>query len=135
MGVGCATGKEVITAVQKAVGQAKMEIVTVPLTSSATFPHKFDGYAGSAKVMLRPAAEGTGVIAGGAVRVVLELAGVRNAFGKQLGSQSPLNNARATVNGLSEMRTFRDIARTRGLSPEEILSQMTGKYRQDSSSA
>lgn len=71
--------------------------------------------------MLRPAAEGTGVIAGGAVRVVLELAGVKNAFGKQLGTGNPLNNARATIEGLRNMRTFEQVARERGVPLESLL--------------
>ena len=71
--------------------------------------------------MLRPAAEGTGVIAGGAVRVVLELAGVKNAFGKQLGSANPLNNARATVEGLKNMRTFQQVANERGIPARELM--------------
>jgi small subunit ribosomal protein S5 len=71
--------------------------------------------------MLRPASEGTGVIAGGAVRVVLELAGVKNAFGKQLGSPNPLNNARATVEGLRNMRTFEQVAQIRGIPLEQLL--------------
>ena len=71
--------------------------------------------------MLRPAAEGTGVIAGGAVRVVLELAGVKNAFGKQLGSDSPLNNARATLTAISGMRTFKEVSADRGISVQELM--------------
>ena len=73
------------------------------------------------QVMLRPAAEGTGVIAGGAVRVVLELAGVKNAFGKQLGSDSPLNNARATLTAISGMRTFKEVSADRGISVQELM--------------
>ena len=71
--------------------------------------------------MLRPAAEGTGVIAGGSVRVVLELAGVKNAFGKQLGTDTPLNTARATIEGLRNMRTFEMVAKQRGLPLEHLL--------------
>jgi small subunit ribosomal protein S5 len=121
VGVGCDSAKEVVQAVRKAVVDAKRKLVTVPLTKTNSFPHRFDGRFGSAKVMLRPASEGTGVIAGGAVRVVLELAGVKNAFGKQLGSDNPLNNARATVEGLKNMRTFEMVAAIRGLPVEDIL--------------
>ena len=74
--------------------------------------------------MLRPASDGTGVIAGGAVRTVLELAGVKNAFGKQLGSANPLNNARATLVGLDYMRTPKDVAATRDLSAEEMIERI-----------
>eukprot|EP00890_Picochlorum_soloecismus_P005713 jgi/Picsp_1/6142/NSC_03496-R1_30s ribosomal protein s5 len=121
VGVGCASAKEVVTAVQKAAVDAKRNLVTVPLSKSSSFPHRFDGVFGAARVMLRPAAEGTGVIAGGAVRTVLELAGVKNGFGKQLGSDNPLNNAKATVEGLRNMRTFRDVAEQRGVPLEYLL--------------
>ncbi|KAI8109771.1 hypothetical protein M9434_001050 [Picochlorum sp. BPE23] len=121
VGVGCASAKEVVMAVQKAAVDAKRNLVTVPLSKSYSFPHRFDGVFGAARVMLRPAAEGTGVIAGGAVRAVLELAGVKNGFGKQLGSDNALNNAKATVEGLKAMRTFKDVARERGLPLEHFL--------------
>lgn len=121
VGVGCASAKEVVQAVKKAVTDAKRNLVSVPLNKNASFPHRFDGIFGAAHVMLRPAAEGTGVIAGGAVRVVLELAGVKNAFGKQLGTDNPLNNARATIEGLRNMRTFEQVAKERGLPLEQLL--------------
>jgi ribosomal protein S5 len=121
VGVGCATSKEVVDAVQKAVIAAKKEMVTVPLTRGATFPHRVEGIFGAARVMLRPASEGTGVIAGGAVRVVLELAGIKNAFGKQLGSGNPLNNARAAVEGLKLQRTVEMVAKERGLTVAQML--------------
>ena len=119
--MGCASAKEVIDAVAKAVLDAKKHFVSVPLTRSFSFPHRIDGIAGAAKVMLRPASEGTGVIAGGSVRVVLELAGIKNAFGKQLGSGNPLNNARATVDGLRRQRTMQMVADERGLTMEELI--------------
>jgi ribosomal protein S5 len=122
VGVGTASAKEVIEAVQKAVIDAKKNLVTVPLTRGYSFPHRTEGVFGAARVMLRPASEGTGVIAGGAVRVVLELAGVKNAFGKQLGSGNPLNNARATIVGLKSQRTPEDVAKERGLSVAELLT-------------
>jgi small subunit ribosomal protein S5 len=122
VGVGTAASKEVVDAVQKAVIDAKKDMIRVPLTRGATFPHRADGVFGAARVMLRPASEGTGVIAGGAVRVVLELAGVKNAFGKQLGSSNPLNNARATVAGLKLQRTPEQVAAIRGLTVAEILN-------------
>ena len=121
VGVGTATSKEVVDAVQKAVIAAKKEMVTVPLTRGASFPHRVDGVFGAARVMLRPASEGTGVIAGGAVRVVLELAGIKNAFGKQLGSGNPLNNARAAVEGLKLQRTVEMVAKERGLTVAQML--------------
>ncbi|KAL3150717.1 ribosomal protein S5 [Trebouxia sp. C0010 RCD-2024] len=126
VGVGCASAKEVVQAVAKAVVGAKAELVRVPLTNASTFPHRIDGYFGAAKVMLRPASEGTGVIAGGAVRVVLELAGIKNGFGKQLGSSNPLNNARAALVGLSEMRTFKQVAEQRDMTIEEMMRRAKG---------
>lgn len=106
---------------KKAVADAKRNLVTVPLNKNNSFPHRIDGIFGAAKVMLRPAAEGTGVIAGGAVRVVLELAGVKNAFGKQLGTANPLNNARATLEGIKQMRTFQQVSEERGIPVSELM--------------
>ena len=126
VGVGCASAKEVVQGVAKAVALAKTELVRVPLTNASTFPHRIDGYFGAAKVMLRPASEGTGVIAGGAVRVVLELAGIKNGFGKQLGSPNPLNNARAALVGLSEMRTLKEVAAQRDMTIEELMGRAKG---------
>ncbi|XP_024379587.1 uncharacterized protein [Physcomitrium patens] len=120
VGVGVGSAKEVITAVQKSATDARRHLVTVPMTKYLTFPHRADGDYGAAKVMLRPAATGTGVIAGGAVRVVLELAGVENALGKELGSKNPLNNARAVVEAVGKMKQFRDVARDRGIPMEEL---------------
>lgn len=127
VGVGCASAKEVVQAVAKAVVRAKAELVRVPITNASTFPHRMDGYFGAAKVMLRPASEGTGVIAGGAVRVVLELAGIKNGFGKQLGSPNPLNNARAACVGLSQMRTLKQVAAQRDMTIEELMSRVRGR--------
>jgi len=123
VGVGCAKAKEVITAVQKAVTDAKKSLVTVKLSTKAcTLTHRVQSTSGGATVMLRPAAEGTGVIAGGSVRVVLELAGVKNAFGKQLGSPNALNNARATAKGLEEQFQFTQVAKDRELTVEELFA-------------
>ncbi|CAL1372802.1 unnamed protein product [Linum trigynum] len=120
VGVGVGKAKEVIGAVQKSAINARRNIITVPLTKYSTFPHRSDGKYGAANVMLRPASPGTGVIAGGAVRIVLEMAGVENALGKQLGSNNALNNARATVVAVQKMRQFRDVARERGIPMEEL---------------
>ncbi|KAL9236790.1 hypothetical protein vseg_011419 [Gypsophila vaccaria] len=120
VGVGCAKAKEVISAVQKAATDARRNIVTVPMTKYLTFPHRVEADYGAARVMLRPAAPGTGVIAGGAVRTVLEMAGVENALGKQLGSNNALNNARATIVAVQSMRQFSEVARERGIPMEEL---------------
>ncbi|OAY26209.1 30S ribosomal protein S5, chloroplastic [Manihot esculenta] len=120
VGVGVGKAKEVIAAVQKSAVNARRNIVTVPMTKYLTFPHRSEGDYGAAKVMLRPASPGTGVIAGGAVRIVLEMAGVENALGKQLRSKNALNNARATVVAVQKMKQFQDVARERGIPMEEL---------------
>ncbi|KAJ4703504.1 putative 30S ribosomal protein S5 [Melia azedarach] len=120
VGVGVGKAKEVIAAVQKSAVDARRNIITVPMTKYLTFPHRSEGDFGAAKVMLRPASPGTGVIAGGAVRIVLEMAGVENALGKQLGSNNALNNARATVVAVQKMKQWRDVARERGIPMEEL---------------
>ena len=107
VGVGVGKASEVITAVRKGVTDAKKNIVSVPLTKSDSIPHKTDGRFGAAKLVLRPSAPGSGVIAGGSIRTVLEIAGVKNILSKQLGSNNLLNNARATINGLKTLRTYR----------------------------
>ncbi|NP_001413390.1 small ribosomal subunit protein uS5c [Spinacia oleracea] len=120
VGVGVGKAKEVVSAVQKAAVDARRNIITVPMTKYLTFPHRNEADYGAARVMLRPAAPGTGVIAGGAVRTVLEMAGVENALGKQLGSNNALNNARATIVAVQTMRQFSDVARDRGIPMEEL---------------
>jgi|TARA_Y100000994_G_C15702113_1_gene445563 small subunit ribosomal protein S5 len=106
VGVGVGKAADVITAVRKGVTDGKRNIVSIPLTTSNSIPHKTNGRFGAAKVLLRPSAPGCGVIAGGSVRTVLELAGIQNILSKQLGSNNLLNNARATVQGLSTLRSF-----------------------------
>ncbi|CAH9133816.1 unnamed protein product [Cuscuta epithymum] len=120
VGVGIGKAKEVVGAVQKSALDARRNIVTVPLTKYLTFPHRSEAKYGAAKVMLRPASPGTGVIAGGAVRTILEMAGVENALGKQLGSSNALNNARATVEAVLRMRQFSEVALQRGIPMEEL---------------
>ena len=84
----------------------KKNLITVPLTSSNSIPHQINGRFGAAKLILRPSAPGSGVIAGSSIRTVLELAGVKNILAKQLGSNNLLNNARETINGLSNLRSY-----------------------------
>ncbi|MBD2091155.1 30S ribosomal protein S5 [Microcoleus sp. FACHB-1515] len=120
VGVGVGKASDVIGAVRKGVADGKKHLVEVPLTKANSIPHPVNGAGGGAKVMMRPAAPGTGVIAGGAVRTVLELAGVRNILAKQLGSGNPLNNARATASALASLRTFSDVAEERGVSIEKL---------------
>ncbi|MDR9405056.1 MAG: 30S ribosomal protein S5 [Halothece sp. Uz-M2-17] len=122
VGVGVGKAGDVIGAVRKGVADAKKQLVDVPITKSNSIPHRANGFAGGAKVMVRPAAPGTGVIAGGAVRTVLELSGVKNILAKQLGSSNPLNNARAAIDALASLRTFKEVANERGVPLEQIFS-------------
>jgi small subunit ribosomal protein S5 len=120
VGVGVGKASDVIGAVKKGVADGKKHLIDIPITKSNSIPHPINGTGGGAKVMMRPAAPGTGVIAGGAVRTVLELAGVRNILAKQLGSNNPLNNARAAVNALSTLRTLGEVAEDRGVAIEHL---------------
>ena len=106
VGVGVGKAGDVITAVKKGVTDGKKHVIDVPLTSTNSIPHATTGRFGAAKLVLRPSAPGCGVIAGGATRIVLELAGVKNILSKQLGSNNLLNNARATIEGLSSLRSY-----------------------------
>lgn len=119
--VGFGTGKanEVPDAIKKAIEDAKKNVFTVP-TVGNTIPHSITGKYGAGSVFLRPASEGTGVIAGGAVRDVLEVAGVKDVLSKCLGSRTPINMVRATITALQELKTVEDIAKLRGKKPEEI---------------
>ena len=122
VGMGVAKAAEVIIAIQKAVADARKNLVTVPLFNT-TIPHMITGRSGAGSVVLKPASKGTGVIAGGAVRAVLELSGVENILSKSLGSKSPLNAANATLNALKSLRKFNDVAAARGLSVKQMLGQ------------
>ncbi|MGK7917621.1 MAG: 30S ribosomal protein S5 [Prochloraceae cyanobacterium] len=122
VGVGVGKAADVIGAVRKGVVDAKKHLVDVPLTKSSSITHVANGVAGGAKVIMRPAAPGTGVIAGGAVRTVLELSGIKNILAKQLGSNNPLNNARAAINALEQIRTFSQVAQERGVPLEQIYA-------------
>lgn len=121
VGVGCAKASEVIVAIQKAIAEGRKNLITVPIFKT-TIPHPIVGRSGAGEVMLKPASQGTGVIAGGAVRAVLELAGIENILSKSLGSKSPLNAANATLEALKGLRSFSDVARIRGLSLNQMLN-------------
>lgn len=121
VGVGVAKAKEVIIAVQKAVVDAKKTLTVVPMTEASSVPHKLTVVGnGSCRVMIRPALAGSGITAGGAVRAVLELAGYKNVNAKMLGASNPLNNGRATLDALRQMRTPAEVAVLRGLTTEEV---------------
>jgi small subunit ribosomal protein S5 len=120
VGVGYGKAREVPLAITKAVDDAKKNLFTVPKHGS-TITHEIIGEFGAARVLLRPASEGTGVIAGGGVRAVLELAGIRDILAKSLGTTNPINMAKATVNGLRRLRRPEEVARARGLSISQVL--------------
>ena len=121
VGMGCAKAAEVIIAIQKAVADGRKNLINVPIFKT-TIPHPIEGKSGAGNVMLKPASQGTGVIAGGAVRAVLELAGIENIQAKSLGSKSPLNAANATMNALKSLSTFSDAAKRRGITVTQMLN-------------
>ena len=120
VGVGYGKAREVPLAISKAVDDAKKNLFTVP-KKGTTITHEILGEFGAARVLLRPASEGTGVIAGGGVRAVLELGGVRDILAKSLGTTNPINMLKATVDGLRRLRRPEDVAATRGLTVRQVL--------------
>ena len=120
VGIGYGKAREVPLAIPKAVEDAKKNLFTVP-KHGQTITHEIIGQFDAARVVLRPASEGTGVIAGGGVRAVLELAGIRDVLAKSLGTTNPINMAKATVDGLKRLRRPEDVARSRGKSVAEVL--------------
>lgn len=120
--VGFGTGKaaEVPDAIKKAVEDAKVNMIKVPIVG-ATIPHAVTGNFGAGKVFMKPASEGTGIIAGGAVRAVFELAGINDILSKSLGSSTPINMVRATFAALKELRTAEQVAALRGVDVAELL--------------
>ena len=120
VGVGNGKAAEVPDAIKKAIEEAKKNLVEVPIVGTS-IPHEFVGQFGSAKVMLKPAAEGTGIIAGGSVRPVIELAGYRDIRTKVIGTNNPRNVVYATLEGLKNMQTLEQVAKKRGKKVEDIL--------------
>ncbi len=120
IGVGNGKAAEVPDAIKKAIEEAKKNLITVPIVGT-TIPHEYVGKFGSASVMLKPGAEGTGVIAGGSVRPVLELAGYKDIKTKVIGTNNPRNVVYATIDALKNMQTAEDVAKKRGKKVSEIL--------------
>jgi len=120
VGLGYGKAREVPLAISKAVEDAKKNMFVVP-RKGTTITHEIIGEFGAARVLLRPASEGTGVIAGGGVRAVLELGGVRDILAKSLGTTNPINMLKATVNGLQRLRTPEEVALARGLTVAQVL--------------
>ena len=120
VGIGYGKAREVPLAIQKAVENARKDLIEGPMYGQ-TIPHKIIGRYGSGHVVLRPASPGTGVIAGGGVRAVLELGGIRDVLSKSIGTQNPINLVKATMDGLHQLRRPQDVAKLRGLSVNQVL--------------
>jgi small subunit ribosomal protein S5 len=129
VGVGYGKAREVPLAISKAVDDAKKNLFEVP-KHGTTITHEVIGKFGAARVLLRPASEGTGVIAGGGMRAVLELGGIRDILAKSLGTTNPVNMLKATVNGLKQLRRPEEVAQTRGLTVQQVLPAGTKKSEQ-----
>ena len=115
VGVGVAKADDVVNAFKKAKSDGRKNLIKLPITKSLSIPHNVEGTFGACNVIMRPSVEGSGVIAGGAVRIVLEVAGVKNVIAKQLGSNNLLNNARAAVCALDNLTTKSQVAKKRNL--------------------
>jgi len=133
VGVGYGKANEVPLAIQKGIERARKDLFKVPM-HGGTITHQVTGVHGAGRVFLKPASEGTGVIAGGGVRAVLELAGIHDVLSKSLGSQNPINLVKATMAALHDLRRPEDVAKLRGLSVAQVLGLDDGPVKIDGSS-
>jgi len=122
VGIGTGKSKEIPVAVSKAIKKAEKNIVKIDLVDNRTISHEATGVVGAAKVMIRPAKPGRGIISGGASRIVLELAGVKDVVSKSLGSNTQINTAKATIKALQSQRNIAHVASLRGKTVEEVLN-------------
>ena len=120
VGVGMGKSQEVPVAIKKGIEDAKKNMFSIPLTEAGTIPHEIMGEFGAGRVLLKPATPGTGVIAGGPVRALMELAGVKNVFGKSLGSDNAMNIVKAAAEGLKELSNVNEVAARRNVSVAHI---------------
>ena len=115
VGVGVAKADDVVNAFKKAKADGRKKLIKIPITKSLSIPHRVNGNFGACKIIMRPSIEGSGVIAGGSVRTVLEVAGIKNVIAKQLGSDNLLNNARAAICALGSLTTKSEVAKKRNV--------------------
>jgi small subunit ribosomal protein S5 len=120
VGAGIGKAAEIPDAIRKGIDAAKKNLIKVPMVET-TIPHEMMGVFGAGKVLLKPAGQGTGVIAGGPIRAVLELAGIKDIRTKSLGSNNPINMVNATITGLSQLKTVEEVAKLRNKTVEEVL--------------
>jgi small subunit ribosomal protein S5 len=125
VGVSLGKANEVAEAIRKGTENAKKSMITVPMIGD-TIPHEVLGHFGAGRVWMKPASAGTGVIAGGAVRAILESAGIRNILSKVHGTNNPHNVVKATIAGLMSLRTARDVAKMRGITVREVFGSVGG---------
>ena len=121
VGLGIGKANEVPDAIKKAIQDANKKMITIPLIDGRTVAHEMIGTSGAARVIIKPAPAGTGIIAGGSVRAILELAGIRDVVSKSLGARTKINTATAALNALKSMKTVEQVAVLRGKTVEEIL--------------
>jgi small subunit ribosomal protein S5 len=131
VGVGIGRAEDVTLAIEKAILNGKKNLITVPLTTLSSVPHVIKSSYGACKIMLRPASLGTGVIAGGSVRTVLELAGIKNILAKQFGSNNILNNAKATILALTSLNKKIELAKSQSLRRKKFYEKVMKKYQND----